>query len=96
MAYYTLVQHTGWTVAGDPQFKHAVELRVIENSKTRDAVQWAGGLIFSNYNSARARENAENYPTHNNGMIPNVRGRFGPKVNGESIYIPELNIKANP
>jgi len=87
---YTLVQHSGWVVAGKQDFKNAVELRSLYgmNEKT---VREVGGLLFESYSTASSAEFNENYPADVHGMIPRVNGSFSErKVEGQKIYIPEV------
>jgi hypothetical protein len=86
---YTLVRHTGYSVGGNRQFEHAVELRAISGKTATQQVVKAGGLIFASYSEASMREEAENYPPGATGLIPAATGKFSQrKVSGEEIYIP--------
>ena len=85
---YTLVQHTGFALGDNPQFKQAVEEHLITDPKAVVRVQKAGGLLFHHY--PHRESHAINYPPEVKGLIPNARGKFSRKtVNGLRIYIPE-------
>ena len=87
---FTLVQHSGWVVAGKWDFKNAVELRTLSGASASD-IRKAGGLIFDTYSEASTAEYNENYPPDLQGMIPKVNGSFSnKKVQGQKIYIPSV------
>jgi len=86
---YTLVQHTGYSIGGNQQFKYGVELRLINSAPEIKAVFNVGGYLFNTYEEARKVEESENYPPEVKGIIPHVRGTFVThKGMDEPIYIP--------
>jgi len=88
---YTLVQHSGFVVAGKIDFKRAVELRSCSEAESKQ-VQHAGGLLFETYSEASDAEFSENYPADVHGLLPRIAGRFSNKnVQGQAIYIPSLH-----
>ncbi len=89
---YTLVQHTGFTVGGKPEFKHAVEQRSVTTKKEERAIRRAGGVIYQTYGSAADRATQENFPAGYKGMIPKAPGKFvNRSAFDEPIYVPEGN-----
>ena len=88
IAFYTLVQHTGFAIGGNSQFRQAVEEHLITDPKGVVRVRKAGGLLFSHY--PHNETHAINYPPEVKGLIPNARGKFSRKtVSGLRIYILE-------
>lgn len=86
---YTLVCHSGWGYGGNPQFRLAVESRMIEGREI-EKVKNVGGLVFDTYDKADKAEQRENYPPGVDGLIPCVRGSFSKKkVDGLAIYLPD-------
>ena len=86
---YTLVQHSGFVVAGKMDFKYAVELRSLGGTSAETILE-AGGLIFETYTEASRAEFNENYPPDVHGLIPRVLGSFSEiKAQGQKIYIPK-------
>lgn len=72
---YVLVQHSGWTAGGNPQFEQAVENRKVTAAFARKA-EIAGADVYSSYGDAVMAEEEENYPPGVQGLIPQVRGTF--------------------
>jgi hypothetical protein len=90
---YTLVQHSAWGVAQDPQFKNAVEEAAVTSAAVEAKILEAGGLVFPSYEAAAKAEYDENYPPGVEGIIPRVQGQFsGPLVDGRRVYVPKRNI----
>lgn len=91
---WTLVQHSGYGYAGDEQFKHAVETRMLTKRQEIVAVEKAGGLLFDSYLDACAAEERENYPDDVQGLIPRASGRMSAKrlIDGLPIYVPVENL----
>jgi hypothetical protein len=88
---YTIVQHTGYTVGGKPEFKQAVEERCITSSADVAHVAKAGGLLYNSYQEAREAAEKFNYPAGYTGYIPQAKGTFTrPANNGfkEPLYKP--------
>lgn len=76
--YYTLIQHTGYSAGGNPQFSRAVELHSLSPRYARAALA-AGGLVFATYEQAEEAEMAINYPLPEyQGLIPAAEGTFRP------------------
>jgi len=87
---YTLVQHTAFSVGGNPQFKAAVEERSLSTQKQVRAVERAGGLVFKTYSEAHDAAFNHNYPPGVEGLIPQAKGKFVSRAAvGEAIFIPE-------
>lgn len=86
--YYTLVQHTGYTVGKDATFARTVEERSI-TARQAEQVRKAGGLVFTDYDTAAAAGYNECYPPEVTGLVAKVRGTFAkvPTVT-EPVYIP--------
>lgn len=83
---YTLIQHTGYSVGGNPQFKNAVEERSVTPAEAR-RVKRAGGCLFDSYTKAHEAAQAENYPPDVVGLIPKARGTFlTHKLDGIPLY----------
>jgi hypothetical protein len=76
MTKYTLVQHSGFTTGGNPQFRKAVEV-FFASEQVAKAAEKAGGLVFDDYDKATEAEYQVNYPNKEyGGLIPCVRGNF--------------------
>lgn len=87
---YTLVQHSGYTVGGKPEFRKAVEAIGGVSAREAEKIRAIGGLVFTDYENATTAEEAENYPPEVAGFIPTVRGKFSDhKVRGARIYVPK-------
>jgi len=87
---YTLVQHSGYSVGGNPQFLRAVELQSVHNQETFNLIQRVGGYIYDNYKEASDAEYSTNYPSEVYGfLVPNVAGGFSEATcEGKKIYTP--------
>jgi hypothetical protein len=86
---YTLVQHTGYTVGGNPQFKAAVEERAVQTKRQERAIRRAGGVIRTSYSAARDLATATNYPPGAVGLIPHAKGKFVTRKGfDEPIFVP--------
>ena len=86
---YTLVQHSGFGYARNPQFKRAVEERYLSD-KQAEKVKELGGLLFENYGLAHDAAEAENYPPSVQGLIPCVAGSFHKlEIDGLRLYLPK-------
>ena len=91
MTYYALVRHSGYTVAGNPKFEQAVELCEIDNPQAY-RVRAAGGVVFDNYEAAKAAEEAANFPSSVEGIHPKVNGYFSNlRIQGAEIYVNREN-----
>ncbi len=86
---WTMVQHTGFTGGGNPQFEQSVEKRSVRGAKVIAAIKAAGGVVFDDYLEADAFEDAANYPPGVSGLIPQAAGRFTNIKNfPEPVYVP--------
>lgn len=87
---YTLVQHSGYGVAGDPHFRHAVEEHLVSTAAEREKVQKVGGLLFPDYAAAAEAMMRVNYPPGFDGhLVPHVNGTFSDlRLDGLAIYVP--------
>lgn len=89
--YYTLIQHTGYTVGGNPQFFGAVEEAWVRGDPLRKAIETAGGIIFDTYTVADRAAYAVNYPGRSAALIPHAKGGFHALNHGKEryqLYIP--------
>ena len=94
---WTLVQHSGFLVAGKFGFQRAVEPQHVSTQSEADRVLKAGGLLFDTYNGASNREQVENFPPKVKGLYPRVRGAFSRlKVDSRPIYVPVLQESHEP
>lgn len=88
---WTLVQHSGYLVAGKLGFKNAVEQQHVSTQAEADKVLKAGGILSDSYPD----DMDVNYPPEVSGMYPRCRGTFSSlKVDGRPIYIPHPDEKA--
>lgn len=86
---FTLVQHSGFGLAGNPQFQHAVEEACLTTRREVDRVRKAGGVLLASYVEACNRAEQENYPPWFKGLVPRVAGRFArARVGGLRVYLP--------
>ena len=84
MATFTLVRHSGYTIAGNPDLEEAVEVAELTNTQTY-TVKQAGGRIFTSRTEAHNAETAHNQP----GARAGTRGHFSSlKISGAEIHIP--------
>jgi hypothetical protein len=87
MSRYTLVRHSGYSVAGNPHFEHAVELFEINPSQAY-RVRAVGGLVLDSYEAAQAAETAANFPAGTKGIDARVQGYFSNlRIRGAEIYV---------
>jgi len=87
---YTLVQHSGYGVAGKPGFARAVEEAAVEGDKLEERIRAAGGILFDAYGEASEYATEFNYPPEAAGLVPRAQGTFHSKVKvgGLRLYIP--------
>ena len=94
---YTLVRHSGYTMAAKLEFRHAVELCEVKKAGIKK-VKSVGGCLFDTYTEASDAEMRMNYPPEmedENSLIPNAKGTFSRiKVDGSPIYIPDDEYKS--
>jgi hypothetical protein len=84
---WTLVRHSGWTVAKKPGFEHAVETQMLTTQTEVARVVRVGGMVFDDYTKATEAEYSENYPPGIKGLIPKTHGTFArAKIQGGQIY----------
>jgi hypothetical protein len=87
MAYYTLVRHSAYSVAANPQFEQAVELREIDAPQAY-RVRAAGGVVFDTSEAGRAAEAAANFPAGAKAIHPQSQGYFSSlRIGGAEIYL---------
>jgi hypothetical protein len=85
MAYYTLVRHSAYSVAANPQFENAVELREIDRPQAY-RVRAAGGVVFDTPQAGQAAEAAANLPA--SAKRPQSKGYFSSvRIGGAEIYV---------
>lgn len=99
---YTLVQHSAYGYAGNPQFKFALEERSI-TKKQEESVKNAGGVVCANYIEASDLCEKWMYPPDVEGIVPDCKsmGTFSKKkkIDGLAIFVPtdkargEMNAK---
>lgn len=86
---YTVVQHSGFGYADDPQFARGLESRRLRTAGERNVVEHVGGMVFDGYAAAEDYAFAQMYPPGVSGMIPAVHGRFAEQcIDGLRIYLP--------
>src|SRR5262245_22723640 len=86
---YTLLQHSVFGYAQNPQFEQAVEMRLLNRKDQLAKIEKLGGLIFDSYAEADDAVDAVNYPHGVRRPIPNARGTFANmKVDGLKLYLP--------
>ena len=91
MTKWTLVQHSAWVCAENPQFMRAVEMAAITNDRELKAVESVGGVVFDSYPDDE--EHDENYPPEVKGLIARCRGTFSTKkINAAPIYLPKRQL----
>lgn len=87
---YTVVQHSAYGYAGNPQFKYALEERSIDKKGEKRVVD-AGGVVCKGYMEASNLCEKWMYPPEVLGIVPDCRsvGTFSKKkVDGLAIFIP--------
>jgi hypothetical protein len=86
---YVIVQHSGYGYNGNPQFKQAVEVRVIGTVGEQRRVETVGGILFDEYMEAENFAEKANYPADNLSIMPEAKGTFSDLlIDGLRIYIP--------
>ena len=94
---YTIVQHSGFGYANDPQFEQAVEERNISTKRQFNSVKKQGGIMIGTYRAAYDLCEKINYPPKVKGIIPRAQGTFAKaKIDGLAIYIPGKDNVENP
>jgi hypothetical protein len=87
MSRFTLVRHSGYSVAGNPHFEQAVELFEINPSQAY-RVRAVGGVVLDRYEAAQAAETAANFPAATKGIHPRAQGYFSNlRIRGAEIYV---------
>jgi hypothetical protein len=93
MPKYTIVRHSAWSVAHDPDFRRGIEEVPLVSLREEKTVRKEGGVVFGNYTLASDFAMEEMYPPEVVGLIPNVPGTFSKKaIAGSTIYIPGRKI----
>lgn len=86
---WTLVQHSAWAYAGNPQFENAVEEVHVQGPAAEAKILRAGGIVYTDYMVASERAYEENYPPDVWGLCPGAKGTFArTKIDGQRVYIP--------
>ncbi len=86
METFTLVRHSGYAVAGNPDLEDAVEVAEI-TSQQAYMVRAVGGRIFTSRADAYAAEAAINDPAVPH--LPRHRGHFASqRIAGAEIHVP--------
>lgn len=88
----TIVRHSGYGYAGNPQFARGLETRAVATKALAGKIRKAGGLLFEGpdggYGAAESYAEAEMYRT-TSGLIPAAPGTFAElEVDGLAVYIP--------
>jgi hypothetical protein len=84
---WTLVQHTAFSVAGNPAFRLAVEERPVPTRAKQQLIADAGGALFDTLPEAAGDASEVNERIVGVGELADEE-RFGPRLNGERIYLP--------
>lgn len=87
---YTVVQHSGYGYAGNPQFQMALEERSLNKRQEKTVID-AGGVVLPGYVEASDLAERWNYPKAKMGLIPDCSslGTFSrKKVDGLAIFVP--------
>jgi hypothetical protein len=87
---WTVVQHSGYGYARNPQFKEGLEVRQVSNVTTARKIERLGGVLFDSWEAADAYAEEEMYATVQGfGLIPAAPGSFASMVvDGLAVYIP--------
>lgn len=88
---YTVVQHSGYGYAGDPQFQAALEERALTTPSQIKRVQQVGGVVVDGYVAAVELAETWSYADSNEGIVPDCSsfGTFSKKkVDGLAIFVP--------
>ncbi len=82
---FTLVRHSGYTIAGNPDLEESVEVAELTGTQVY-TVKQAGGRVFESREEAYAAERAYNMPEQRAGS----RGYFSSlRVSGAEIHVPK-------
>jgi hypothetical protein len=85
MTTFTLVRHSGYTIAGNPELEESVEVAELTGAQIY-TVKQAGGRMFESRDAAHAAETAHNAP----GQRAGSRGYFSSlRVAGAEIHVPK-------
>lgn len=88
---YTVVQHSGFGYAGNPQFQQAVEERALTTPSQIKRVEAVGGVVVEGYVAASELAEKWNYPPKVRGIVPDCStlGTFSKKkIDGLAIFVP--------
>lgn len=85
---WILVQHSGWTVSGNPQFQNAVEMTLVTGEKKKEKLRAKGVMVYETYKAASDAEYAVNYPKEVRGLIPGAdpKAFLAAKYEGQRLY----------
>ena len=82
---FTLVRHSGYAIAGNPDLEEAVEVAELTGTQVY-TVKQAGGRVFDSRDTAHAAERVHNAP----GQRAGSRGHFSAlRVSGAEIHVPK-------
>ena len=82
---FTLVRHSGYNIAGNPELEESVEVAELTGTQVY-TVKQAGGRVFESRDEAYAAERAHNVP----GQRAGSRGYFSSlRVSGAEIHVPK-------
>lgn len=94
IAKWAIVQHSAVAAKGDMTFERALETRMVSKDADARKVEKAGGILFDSYADAEDFTEVAMYPPGNDGLIPNVLGKFSDEtLDGMRIYIPVREVK---
>lgn len=86
---WTVVQHAGYVVAGDPQMIRGLQATPINSSDQALLIQALGGRVFKRMADAESWAQSEAYPIGYFGLQPVAQGTFSvQKVGDLPLYIP--------
>lgn len=89
--YYTLIQHSGYTIGGNPQFRAAVENASVNNKEAKKIIE-VGGLVFNGYGESYDAAHKFNYPLNSSGLIPQADGSFKKVKDVGMVFVPSLRV----
>jgi hypothetical protein len=90
-AKYTVVQHSGYGYASNPEFKYGLEERALTTPSQVKRVESVGGVVLDGYVAASELAEKWNYPPTVRTLAPDCSslGTFSKKmIDGLAIFIP--------
>lgn len=86
---YTVVQHAGYVVAGDPQMIRGLQAARLADADQATFVRALGGRVFKRAADAESWAQSEAYPIGYMGLQPVAQGSFSTEKIGDlPLYIP--------